>query len=105
VIWAHEHESIPQIYECEETGVHFLQPGSTVITSLSESETKPKHCFMLKIKQQAFTCKPIQLRCVRNFVFRNIELKSSQIQIKRNDLVEKYIKDCVDKMIDKSYEA
>lgn len=50
VIWAHEHESIPSVYECVETGVHFLQPGSTVRTSLCEAETKPKHCFVLKVK-------------------------------------------------------
>ena len=24
VVWAHEHESIPQVFECHETGVHFL---------------------------------------------------------------------------------
>jgi double-strand break repair protein MRE11 len=59
VIWAHEHESIPEVWECNETGVHFLQPGSTAITSLIEAEAKPKHCFLLKIKEQAFTCQPI----------------------------------------------
>jgi double-strand break repair protein MRE11 len=24
VVWAHEHESIPQVFECQENGVHFL---------------------------------------------------------------------------------
>lgn len=47
VIWAHEHESIPQVFECHENGVHFLQPGSTVATSLIQAEAKDKHCFFL----------------------------------------------------------
>ncbi|CDW75302.1 dna repair exonuclease [Stylonychia lemnae] len=100
VIWAHEHESIPQVYECTETGVHFLQPGSTVITSLCEAETKPKHCFILKIKQSAFTCKPIKLRCVRNIIFRTQELRLTGLDPRRPQLIENFIKQSIDKMIE-----
>ena len=46
-IWGHEHESIPQFIPCEQTGVDFLQPGSTAYTSLIEAESKQKHCFVL----------------------------------------------------------
>jgi double-strand break repair protein MRE11 len=77
VVWAHEHESIPKVYECAETGVHFLQPGSTVITSLCESETKAKHCFLLRVKRQAFTCKAIRLKCTRPFLLRTFSLQGS----------------------------
>jgi len=38
VIWGHEHESIPYLTNCEQTGVRFLQAGSTVATSLIEAE-------------------------------------------------------------------
>jgi double-strand break repair protein MRE11 len=85
VIWAHEHESIPKVYECAENGVHFLQPGSTVITSLCDAETQPKNCFLLKIKLQSFTCKPIKLKHTRQFVLRTFDLKNSQIAHKRLD--------------------
>ena len=61
VIWGHEHESMPEVYECGETGVSFLQPGSTVMTSLIEAESKPKHCFLLKVKEQAYNLRPIEL--------------------------------------------
>jgi double-strand break repair protein MRE11 len=77
VIWAHEHESIPRAYECGETGVHFLQPGSTVITSLCEAETKPKHCFLLKVKKGSFVCKALRLRCTRSFALRTVSLTST----------------------------
>jgi|LauGreDrversion4_2_1035121.scaffolds.fasta_scaffold129922_2 double-strand break repair protein MRE11 len=93
VIWAHEHESIPNVYECAETGVHFLQPGSTVITSLCEAETKPKHCFLLKIKRGAFTSKPIKLRYARPFVMRTIELRTQGV---REGAVEKRVKEILD---------
>lgn len=47
VVWAHEHESIPQVFECGDNGVHFLQPGSTVATSMIQAESKDKHAFFL----------------------------------------------------------
>jgi double-strand break repair protein MRE11 len=40
VIWGHEHESIPETWQCMDTSVFFLQPGSTVATSLIEMEGK-----------------------------------------------------------------
>jgi len=52
VVWGHEHESVPNITECEENGVYFLQPGSTVATSLIEDEAKQKHCFKLRVNKQ-----------------------------------------------------
>ena len=78
VVWGNEHECIPQVRECLETKVHFLQPGSTVVTSYAESEAKPKHCFVLKVKRDgAFTVKPLRLRCVRRFLFKDVALKAS----------------------------
>ena len=40
VVWGHEHECITEVRQCEETGVYFLQPGSTVATSMIEMEAK-----------------------------------------------------------------
>lgn len=102
VIWAHEHESIPKVYECAENGVHFLQPGSTVITSLCEAEMKPKHCFLLKIKQQAFTCKSLRLRCTRPFALRTIELKG--LALNRPELVEQRVKEAIEEVVQRALE-
>jgi double-strand break repair protein MRE11 len=53
VLWGHEHESIPRLVPCAETGVEILQPGSTVRTSLINTEQGPKHCFTLTFEQSA----------------------------------------------------
>src|SRR5271170_1181572 len=42
VIWGHEHECIiDPVYNAEQ-GFYVVQPGSSVATSLSQSETVPK---------------------------------------------------------------
>ena len=99
VIWAHEHECIPNVYECAENGVHFLQPGSTVITSLCEAETKPKCAFLLKVKGQSFTSKALKIRSTRTFVHRTIDLKGSLLKPERLELIEKYVKEALDTVI------
>ena len=40
VIWGHEHECIPEVSICEKTNVAFLYPGSSVATSMIETEAK-----------------------------------------------------------------
>ena len=49
-----------------------LQPGSTVATSLSEPESKPKHCFLLHIHQDEFMVQNIPLRTSRPFKFQPV---------------------------------
>ena len=80
VVWAHEHESITQVFECHENGVHFLQPGSTVATSLIQAESKDKHCFLLQIHRTAFKVQAIRLNDIRPFIFEHIELTKSQTE-------------------------
>ena len=79
VVWAHEHESIPHVFECHENGVHFLQPGSTVATSLIHAESKDKHCFYLQVHKTAFKVQAIRLQDIRPFAYDHIELSKCSL--------------------------
>ena len=102
VLWAHEHEWIPTAYEWEDTSVHFLQPGSTVQTSLVESESRPKMAFLLEVYKTGFKLSERPLSKYRPLIFQTIELADSKIDQKDTQKVEKYISDIVNKMIDKA---
>ena len=68
VVWGHEHECV-RTPDKLARGFSVLQPGSTVATSLSEPESKPKHCFLLELHEDQFRSEPIPLRTVRPFKF------------------------------------
>lgn len=70
VVWGHEHESI----ETPDNAPHFavLQPGSTVATSLSEPESKPKHCYLVEVHGEEFRVEQYPLRTVRPFKFQQV---------------------------------
>ncbi|KAI6176313.1 Double-strand break repair protein [Aphelenchoides bicaudatus] len=56
IIWGHEHESItePEYIVSKansDEGYWILQPGSTVLTSLTATEAKPKHSFIVEFQQ------------------------------------------------------
>jgi hypothetical protein len=70
VIWGHEHECIRAAEKVNKFDV--LQPGSTVATSLSEPESKPKHCFVLDIKGEHYRFDAVRLRTVRPFKFKAV---------------------------------
>ena len=105
VIWGHEHEVRirPEFNELQ--SFYVTQPGSSVATSLSESEIAQKHCAILKICKKNFNLSPIPLRTVRPFCMdtivlsehnlnqtdKNIEVKIEQILVKK---VEKMIEEC-----------
>lgn len=80
VIWGHEHESMPHVYEVtgqDSVTMRHLQPGSTVATTLNEAESKQKHCFVLRICKKMSEIEPIPLLTVRPFIYRTILLASS----------------------------
>ena len=86
VIWGHEHESIPTLVPCVQNGVEFLQPGSTVRTSLIETEKKPKHCFILNFEELHseegsvnYELQKFELMKVRPFIYREIILSHTKI--------------------------
>ncbi|PAV59016.1 hypothetical protein WR25_10733 isoform A, partial [Diploscapter pachys] len=79
VVWGHEHESIPHA-EWEPgsgedgDGFYILQPGSTVATSLTVDEAKPKHVVKLRIRGSQFKLQPIELKTVRPMVVDTIRM-------------------------------
>lgn len=80
VIWGHEHEAIPEPDYSTEMGFHIYQPGSTVITSLCEGESKEKQAGLLEIfydtesKENKFQITPVLLNSTRQFIFDVIDL-------------------------------
>jgi len=103
IVWGHEHECIPILKKCEQTGTNILYLGSTVVTSLIDSEAKPKHCFILDLQKTDFKLEPIPLKTARPFIYDQIEL--SQTGIEKDDAaVLKYIEEKIDKMIERNIE-
>ncbi len=104
VIWGHEHESIPYFVTCEQTGVDFLQPGSTTYTSLIDAESKPKHCFILTFEHTngsefQMDLEAVPLRTLRPFLYNEIVLNNTHInKLNENQLIE-HIKSVLLQMI------
>ncbi len=96
VLWGHEHECIPSLKECPETGSQILYMGSTTITSLIDSEARPKHCFIVTIEGRKMDVLPVPLRRARPFLYGQIEL--SKCKVPKDD--EKAIEVCIVKRID-----
>ncbi|XP_065171050.1 double-strand break repair protein MRE11 isoform X3 [Atheta coriaria] len=74
VMWGHEHDCY--IEPMLTNDVYYTQPGSTVATSLSDGESRPKHVGILHINQKKFFIEPIPLKRVRVMIYRNIFLDS-----------------------------
>jgi double-strand break repair protein MRE11 len=98
VIWGHEHECRlrPEYNELKE--FYVSQPGSTVITSLSESEAVPKCVGILKIQKKKFKLDPIELTSIRPFLMDNITLKSYGISKTDKNLELKIEQICMKKV-------
>ncbi|KAI9021901.1 Metallo-dependent phosphatase-like protein [Hyaloraphidium curvatum] len=81
IIWGHEHESIPTPVQNLQQGFDVVQPGSSIATSLSEGEAKPKHVGILhldsSVNPNSYFWEALRLRSVRPFVMDEVELKSS----------------------------
>ncbi|KAI0561087.1 DNA double-strand break repair protein Mre11 [Gracilaria domingensis] len=81
VVWGHEHDSLPELTL---TDPPVVQPGSTVATSLTNGESKPKHCILLELYQGRLKHRPVPLYTVRNFEFEDIAL-SEQEELSETD--------------------
>lgn len=91
VIWGHEHECIPEAVEVAQTGVHILQPGSSVATSLIKAESEQKCSFQLQIYKKAFKLVPTPMKNTRPILYKQISLKDSGIDPRRTDVIERYL--------------
>lgn len=99
VICGHEHESIPEVKVVGSTGVHILQPGSTVATSLIHAESAQKHCFELKVAKRNYKLRPIPLMNSRPILFKQFELSKYGVHPNKEekilDLVLNEIKEMI----------
>lgn len=75
VVWGHEHDSIPAL---SRTSPPVSQPGSTVATSLTEGESKPKHAVLLEIFEEKgkFKHTPVPLYTVRKLHFSDVSVSN-----------------------------
>ncbi|GAB0495376.1 hypothetical protein MMPV_006676 [Pyropia vietnamensis] len=73
VLWGHEHDSYPEPVG-EAPAV--CQPGSSVATSLSAGEARPKHVVLLRMFKTQHQVVSIPLQTVREFVTEDVTLSS-----------------------------
>ncbi|EMG47280.1 MRE11 Double-strand break repair protein MRE11 [Candida maltosa Xu316] len=79
ILWGHEHECIPHPVHNPQMGFDVLQGGSSVATQLSEGESAPKHVYVMNIKGKDYSLESIELKTVRPFVLREIELSKTDL--------------------------
>lgn len=85
IIWGHEHECLIEPQYNATKNFFVMQPGSTVQTSLSESETILKHCAVISIgSNKSFTCQKFPLKSARPFAMGTVVLDSDAPQIAPN---------------------
>ncbi|KPA84291.1 putative endo/exonuclease Mre11 [Leptomonas pyrrhocoris] len=89
VIWGNEHEQlmVPQPSD----GFDVVQPGSTVLTSLSALECNPKQYGILEVRGTSYRLTPYTLRSVRPVVRRTVELREDVPDGRTLDAVETFL--------------
>ncbi|KAG0242360.1 Double-strand break repair protein mre11a [Actinomortierella wolfii] len=99
VIWGHEHECrIDPMYNPQQ-GFHVTQPGSSVATSLSDGESRPKHVAILKIWKDKFDLQKIRLNTVRPFVMEDVSLSENNLPKKDQKKINQFISNKIKEMI------
>ncbi|KAF9970070.1 Double-strand break repair protein mre11a [Actinomortierella ambigua] len=99
VIWGHEHEcKIDPMYNPQQ-GFHVTQPGSSVATSLSDGESRPKHVAILKIWKDKFDLQKIRLNSVRPFVMDDVILSENNLPKKDQKRINQFIANKIKEMI------
>lgn len=99
VVWGHEHDSIPDLTLSKPP---IVQPGSTVATSLSAGEAKPKHAILLEVYKCKLKHRAVPLYTVRSFLFEDISL-STQSGLSETDPegLNKFLEETINDMVEK----
>jgi len=84
IVWGHEHECKITPSPSSEGEFYISQPGSTIATALSESESVEKHIGLLEIHERDFRLSPIKLTTVRPFIMEDLVLSSLKDEIKKH---------------------
>lgn len=102
VIWGHEHDvQIEPVY-VPQRDFYISQPGSSVITSLSEGEcNRPKTVAILEVTGKSFQMKPIVLKSPRPFVMADVSLSSVQPALNPQNIkaIEKFLTAKIDELV------
>jgi len=98
VVWGHEHECLIEPAWNGTQNFYITQPGSTVATSLGDSETKPKHCALLLINRRNFKLRKLPLETVRPFYLEDVVLSESHINPGEPEVVRKVETFCAEKV-------
>ena len=100
VIWGNEHEQLmsPQLSE----GYDIIQPGSSVMTSLSASESNPKQFGILEVRGTAYRVTGYPIQSCRPVVRRTVELWRDNPNGRSVASVEDYLRKVTDGMIDEA---
>ncbi|KAG5501074.1 hypothetical protein GH5_04668 [Leishmania sp. Ghana 2012 LV757] len=102
VIWGNEHEQlmVPQPAD----GFDVVQPGSTIMTSLSAQECNPKQYGILEVRGTSYRLTPYTLRSVRPVVRRTVELRQDLPDGRTLDAVETFLHSVMSDMISEAEE-
>eukprot|EP00795_Rhopilema_esculentum_P016883 gene16883-8360_t len=92
VVWGHEHEClIDAEWSVSGKAFYVTQPGSTVATSLSPGEAKPKHVGLLQIHKKNFKLDKIPLTTVRPFLMDDVILNDTSLDPSSEERVSSYL--------------
>lgn len=103
VIWGHEHDVQIEPLYVPQRDFYISQPGSSVVTSLSEGEClRPKTVAILEITGKSFQLKPIVLKSSRPFVMGDVSLSAAQPPLNPLDIksIEKFLSAKIDELIE-----
>ncbi|XP_045212304.2 double-strand break repair protein MRE11-like isoform X2 [Mercenaria mercenaria] len=98
ILWGHEHECRIEKERSETQNFHVTQPGSSIATSLSASETALKYCGVLEIKEKDFSIQKIRLETVRQFYMEDVILRETNLDPDDHDITKKMEAFCQQKV-------
>lgn len=107
IIWGHEHDNQIEPVYVPQRDFYISQPGSSVVTSLSEGECRrPKMVALLEVTGTQFVLKPIVLKSVRPFVMGDVSLKEASPPLLPHDqkAIEKFLCARIEELIQQANE-
>ena len=108
VVWGHEHEQQITPTKSATGGFEVMQPGSSISTTYTHQEAKPKKVAILEIYKDSFRVIPITLKTVRPYVFDSISLSDFEQDLKHiknnPDEIADFLKEHVNQLIKQAKE-
>ena len=98
IVWGNEHEQLMTPRAIDGCTFEVIQPGSTVMTSLSAAECNPKQCAVLEVCGTSYRLTPHTLTCCRPVVRRLVELSRANVP-RSLDAVDDYLSRVMESMV------